>query len=488
MLLVFGATMSIVANSGVALSDHQYRERHSQLLDFFTQNYHNVEHALADCFHQWVETIQHFFSGTPQQASKFRYDVTLVGFVNYADGVGRHPILFKKCLEDHVKLNFVSTRDIDPVVEDAQLGLPRLNPEDRQDVGGVSILTDIISDIAVKLYQKVPDSNVKIAYTMFESTAIPQNWVSILNRDFDMAVVPDQFLVQVYKDCGVQIPVFVLPLPVMLEDFLKHKPASKPHKPFTFGMSGGFWSRKNHMKVLEAFAQEFGNSQDVRLRLHGRFGQEDLIHALVDKIEEYGLDNVELIVNPYDEDNYLNFFKTLDCYVFLSMGEGFSITPREALACGIPCILTDNTAQTTICNSGAVRVVPANILVPAFYDVHYRNDFLRANLFSRSIQSTEIAEQNVWRSAMLGYQFDCDEMDARQAMRDVYTNYAKYRKAAKQGRQWVQQYLVKNLSQKYVSLVKPEAIILGPDNIIGDKQLMTNSQALYDKYLSIIGD
>ena len=58
-------------------------------------------------------------------------------------------------------------------------------------------------------------------------------------------------------------------------------------------MSGGFWKRKNHIRVLDAFAGEFGNSKKVKLRLHGRFGEEEIIKELDDKIAQYGLTNVE---------------------------------------------------------------------------------------------------------------------------------------------------------------------------------------------------
>lgn len=460
---------------------------------------HEVGHEISESFHNLVDYVEDVFHISHHGAPKFKYDVTLVGFVNFADGIGRHPILFKECLGSNINMNFVSTRDIPAENEDAQLGLPRLNPADKKDVGAVSILLDIISDKALSLYKKVPDSHIKIAYTMFESTEIPSNWVKILNSKFDMAVVPDQFLVDVYQNCGVQIPIFVLPLPLMLEKFLELKPQTQAHKPFVFGMSGGFWKRKNHIRVLDAFAREFGNSKKFKLKLHGRFGEEAIIKELSDKIAQYGLTNVELIVKPYDWDEYLEFFKSLDCYVFLSMGEGFSVTPREALACGKPCILTNNTAQTTICNSGSVAVVRSDILVPAIYDCHYDNFCTRdAKLENLNrllqISSFEVLDDIsvvneddfLLRSGIVGYQFDCTLGDARKAMRDVYKHYDEYLEKASCGREWVKSYLQENLSNKYVSLVKPESIVLGKQNIIGDNFLVTDSKELYEKYKYIL--
>ena len=92
------------------------------------------------------------------------------------------------------------------------------------------------------------------------------------------------------------------------------------------------------------------------------------------------------------------------------------------------------------------------------------------------------------RSGTIGYQFDCTLRDARKAMRDVYKNYSDYLEKASFGREWVKCYLRENLIGKYVSVVKPETVILGKENIIGDKFLMTNSKELYEKYKNILGN
>ncbi|MFH1831974.1 MAG: glycosyltransferase [bacterium] len=453
-----------------------------------TENFNNLVTYIQAVFH----SQQNMISGVGQKSN---YDVTIVGFVNFADGIGRQPILFKECFNNRVTVNFLSTRDIPVEIEDVQLGLPRLNFANKKDIGAVSILVDILADKALPLYTKMPESLVKIAYTMIESTEIPNNWASILNSKFDMAIVPDQYFVEVYQKCGVTIPIFVLPLPLMLEKFLALKPPVKAHKPFVFGMTGGFWKRKNHLKVLEAFAREFGNSSEVKLRLHGRFGEPEVIEQIKERIAAYGLTNVEFIEKQFNWSEYLDFFSSLDCYVFLSMGEGFSITPREALAAGIPCILTKNTAQITICESGAVRPVKSDILVPAFYDCHYTNNMLTLDQIKRFLQisnsedSEDIEKREdvfTLRSSNIGYQFDCTVRDARKAMRDMYKYYDEYLEMAQQGREWVKCYLCENLSDKYVSVVKPESIVLGRENIIGDKFLMMNSKALYEKYRCIL--
>lgn len=436
---------------------------------------HTVENTITTEINHLIESIENLF-GSSSPAHPNTYDVTLVGFVNAADGIGRHPILFKNCLGNTVRINFMSTRDIPQEQEDAQLGLPRLDQNDPNTTGNVAILTDILADEAVQNYKKMPNSPIKIAYTMFESSEIPAKWIEILNTKFDLAVVPDEFLVSVYKSCGVTIPLFVLPLPLDLNDFLQMKQQTKSHTPFVFGMTGGFWPRKNHIGVLDAFAAEFGNNPNVKLKLHGRFGEQHIIDTLKAKIDAYGLTNVELIVKPLSHQEYLDFFASLDCYVFLSMGEGFSITPREALACGKPCILTNNTAQMTICASGFVFPVATNTAIPALYDCH--DDEVQG------IANGPIS--GFYRTAQIGYQFTCSIDDARAALREVYTHYHDYLSVAQQGREWVKQYLAENLGPQYLGLVKPQSLLYGHTNMLIDNGLITNSFSLYSKYQNML--
>ena len=162
--------------------------------------------------------------------------------------------------------------------------------------------------------------------------------------------------------------------------------------------------------LIDAFAQEFGNEKDVCLKLHGRSGLPYCINAIKRKLQDINAKNIILIEHSFNNDEHVHFMSSLDCYVFVSKGEGFSITPREALALGIPCILTNHTAHSTICNTGYVRPVLSDIMEPAYYDCF---------------------------GSYCGYQFNTSTEELRQALRDVYNNYKYYLKKAHKGREWV---------------------------------------------------
>jgi len=400
------------------------------------------------------------------------YNVNIVGFINDNISLSRHASAFINCLQKKVPLNLIKSRRTN--TQDMQKHLRslsnrsidltnhnslRLALKNDFTLTGITILTDSLS-ISWKEYLSLPNkSSVKIMFAVTERTEIPQVLVKKMNTHFDALAVPDEWMIDIFQQSGVDIPIFVLPLVLdqNLESLLELPLKENTNKPFVFGMTGGFTPRKNHILILHAFAQEFGNNPNFKLILHGAYGLD--MPQLLEAKNNYNLNNVEIVHKKYSRKEYEDFIRSLDCYSFVSKGEGFSITPREAMAAGVPCIISDNTAHKVICKTGLVYSVPSNIIEPAYY---------------------------VPMGRYVGTDFNCDINDVRKAMREVYNNYKDYQARTPQARKWVKQYLSKNLAPRYLSLVKPKLVILGPDNLITDTYLMTNSEKLYRKYQKLI--
>lgn len=388
-------------------------------------------------------------------------DLNIVGFILSSDGLGRIPLLIIDCLKDYdLKINFIPTRKINLISPDTSLAIQRILNNDSSKIGNVALYTDILSYPGESHYKFIPQNcYIKIAYSMLESSEIPKQWSSILNNYFDAVVVPDKWLIDVYKKSGVKIPIFDLALPIKLEDFLNKTTKNNANFPFVFGNTCALEDRKNYIRLIEAFNRAFGNSSEVVLKINAR-RSDGFFEILRKKVDELGLKNVQLTVKVLSHQEYINFMQSFDCFVSLSRGEGFAIPPREALALGIPVIISDNTAHSTICKTGLVKPVDSNIIVPAIY--------------------------SVFGGKQIGFNFDCTVEDSSQALKDVYNNYSMYLKKAVQGREWVKQYLKDNIQKKYLSLAKPEKIIFGDKNIITDNYIVTDSKSLYEKYEKII--
>ncbi len=398
-------------------------------------------------------------SGSLFQTS-YATDVTLLGMIAEFS-VTKFPALWIDLLKDDCTVNFIPTGLT--VANNLSPELQRIVYSGNHQAGKVAILLDnpmYTLDIMPAL--QVPnDSLIKIAFPMIESSKLVPPFVKILNEKFDAVIASDECFVDVYINSGVTIPVFVLPCAISLEQHLEKPTRTAAHDPFVFSISAAFWRRKNQIKILEAFLREFGNNPQVQLKMQGRGGFLEIIYQLEEIKRIHNLDNVDIKCEELTPAKFNEFLDETDCCILPSTAECFSFLPREAMARGIPCIISNNTAHKALCSTELVRAVPTEIEVET--DLYY---FLKG-------------------SADLGVEYDCTVEDIQQAMHDVYYNYALWLEKAAQAREWIAKTDYKYLKSKIITLVKPKKIIFGAENKIEDEYLMTNDTKLYDKYMML---
>jgi glycosyltransferase involved in cell wall biosynthesis len=400
-----------------------------------------------------------------------RPDLTVVGNVRLADGIGRQSVDLMQSLQGSATISFLATASVPKEELNAcSLTLQKiLTTSGAKYPGRVLVYEDLLSwkpsnTIPQRKFWsrfKVPEKTkeqIRFAYTMFESSRAPQAWVHILNQSFDAVLVPDEFLVKVYKDSGVMIPIFVIPLGRDLKAFLDAPLKSSRGSPLIFANYSTCFPRKNLLSLVRAFGDAFGNNPDVQLQLCWRQYDAGTRNAIFSEVVARGLTNVSIEEQPVDDAAYLQRFLSADCYVNIATGEGFSNQPREAMALGIPVIVTDNTGQKTICASGLVRAVPSDVEVPALYT--FPGDF--------------------------GVQYQCLTSDVAAAFRDVYSHYERYLQNAKKARQWAGQYHYTKMVPLYMSLIKPKKVVLGAEDRIVQNGIVTTSKKLVRKYKKVL--
>ena len=94
-------------------------------------------------------------------------------------------------------------------------------------------LTSLFFDFDSYMISRYADS-IFCCQSMFETTSIPESWVAKLNSYFDFVTVPDEYLVDVYKNAGVQIPIYLLPMGSFIEDWIGLKLPEKEKGPLSF--------------------------------------------------------------------------------------------------------------------------------------------------------------------------------------------------------------------------------------------------------------
>lgn len=389
-----------------------------------------------------------------------RPDVLIHGPIIMADGIGRQAVELAQVLSKkycvHIKSRYVNKIDLPSTI------LKMLKMKYKQPAR-IAIVEESLWSPGDSLDRFFPTADskdqIRFAYSMLESTRIVPEWVMMINLYFDAVIVPDQFLVDAYIKSGVTVPVFHIPLGLDMRPFLEAPlKKAKQKGPFIFASLGTAIDRKNHIMAIRSFAKAFGNNENACLYINCREGTKEVKKEIINEIVKQNCNNIKYTELRLKKDAYLKFFRSIDCLLNLSKGEGFSIQPREAMALGIPAIVTHNTGQSTICESGLVKVVPSNIPEPCYY-------------FGRTVQD--------------GERFNCTLEDCVAALQDVYANYQKYLDLGPAMREWAAAYDYDRLSSQYECLVSPPKIVLGEENKITAECLYTNSQDLYQKYLKI---
>ena len=178
----------------------------NQIRRFFeTPNIHEAKQYFLICFITLQVALIGFISplySTP--------DVTFVGLLEPKGGIGKIPITIIETLGDKVSANFILTNsdhlnDEVPASVTKVLNNPDLSP------GKVGLLTDVLGHLGNVNSHMPKECIVKLAYSMLETTRISNLWVNNLNEKYDAVIVPDKFLLSVYKESGVRIPVLYCP-------------------------------------------------------------------------------------------------------------------------------------------------------------------------------------------------------------------------------------------------------------------------------------
>ncbi len=182
-------------------------------------------------------------------------------------------------------------------------------------------------------------SPFKLFFSMYESPVIPKHWVHCLNQA-TINIVPAQWCKEVWRNAGVDDPIEVVPLGINPEILKYHLRPLKDH--YTFLISGTLQRRKNPLMVAQAFLEEFRNCSDVRLVI------KSLPHLPVSLSVPDS--RITVINENWSPERMLDLMYECDCFVYPSSGEGFGLPPLEAMATGMPTILSSCTGMLEFCH------------------------------------------------------------------------------------------------------------------------------------------
>ena len=200
-----------------------------------------------------------------------------------------------------------------------------------------------------------------IAYSMFETYAIPETWIPFYN-EFDEIWTPSNFCKKAFNVKEINCSVQVIPLGFDDKIFTLKK---KEKKFFTFLSVGKWIDRKGWDLLINAYTSEFVGNNEVRLCIK----TDNECKTAEEMVKEYLTTDrtshmPRILVNNKKISEMLmsEIYSEADCYIAPSRGEAFGLTQLEAMASGVPVITSDFGGVKDFVNENNGWLIPINTL------------------------------------------------------------------------------------------------------------------------------
>lgn len=164
----------------------------------------------------------------------------------------------------------------------------------------------------------------------------------------------------------------------------------EPNENF-IGYLGGFNQRKNVPLLLKSFKRVTEQVKDAKLIIGGTGRQINYLKKLASVL---GLDDKIKFIGFIKENELADFYSKLKVFVYPSSYEGFGIPPLEAMACGVPVIVSNRSSLPEVVGDAGIKVNPTEKeIFQAIISVLQNDDFRKA----LSKKSIEQANEYSWK-------------------------------------------------------------------------------------------
>jgi glycosyltransferase involved in cell wall biosynthesis len=242
-----------------------------------------------------------------------------------------------------------STR-LRPVEGEPTTSLVGVPEEEKPEIGKLAARPDPLTGPHVvisqhyPLYVPVEQGDLTLAYFFWEESIVPLDTIKDLNRHFKAVLAPSRFVAKTLIDSGLSIPVRMVGFTPRLDTFrdIANCRRSAASRPFTFlHISSGF-PRKGVDVLLEAYSRAFRRDDAVRLVIKVFPNPLNDVGAQIARLKEADPDAAEIMLLDRDihEAELLDLYRQADAMVLPTRGEGFNLPAAEAMAAGLPVIVT----------------------------------------------------------------------------------------------------------------------------------------------------
>lgn len=201
----------------------------------------------------------------------------------------------------------------------------------------------------------------------WEFGGIPDAWIGPMSTLVDETWVPSTWVRDCYIRSGVPAErIAVVPHGVDTSIFTPDGPALSPavRRSVRLLFVGGTISRKGFDLLLDTYLTTFGPDDDVCLvikpfgsdTVYRDSNMDDRVRAVMANPRSPA---IELIDRRLSREEMAMLYRSCDVLVHPYRGEGFGLPVAEAMACGLPALVTGYGACLDFCDNGTGWLIPA---------------------------------------------------------------------------------------------------------------------------------
>jgi len=302
----------------------------------------------------------------------------------------------------------------------------------------------------------------RIAYTVWESTELSQDFIEILKCKFDQVWVVTEWHKQCLIKQGVSESKIFIVREAVNSEIVPMNFYEKEFHPieyfrdeyFNFIFFGRWDYRKCLPEIINAFLEEFKPDEKVRMIISAENHFAGDNKTAIDRIKEYGFDDDRIVsIGFVNRLKYLRYLQSGHCFVSCARSEGWNIPLIEAMAAGTPSIYSNWGAQLEFAEGKGLPVkikgessaalgyekklgpnFPGNYADPDFEDLknvmRYAKDNYEIVKTNSLVESEYIRNTFTWensaisgKTALLQIKTDRDSIEDNTVIDFVTTNF-----------------------------------------------------------------